>query len=57
MLEINDLIKELDKKLIVTKTEIIDRIMYIYIVIPKSKKQKRICGKKMEGYTRNTKII
>ena len=30
MLEINDLIKELDKKLIVTKTEIIDGIMYIY---------------------------
>jgi len=35
--ELDELIKELDKKLIVTGKEIIDGIMYIYIVKQKSK--------------------
>lgn len=42
MLEINDLIKELDKKLIVTKTEIIDGIMYIYCDTKKQKTKKNL---------------
>ena len=48
MLEINDLIKELDKKLIVTKTEIIDGIMYIYCDTKKQKTKCKYCGRENE---------
>lgn len=51
MLEINDLIKELDKKLIVTKTEIIDGIMYIYCDTKKQKtKCKYLRTKRLDNY-------
>ena len=51
MLEINDLIKELDKKLIVTKTEIIDGIMYIYCDTKKQKTKCKYCGQENEKST------
>lgn len=50
-MELDELIKELDNKLIVTGKEIIDDIMYIYIVRQKNKKQNvSIVEKKTKMY-------
>ena len=48
ILELNELIKELDKKLIVMKKEIIDGIMYIYCDTKKQKTKCKYCGQENE---------
>ena len=48
ILELNELIKELDKKLIVTKKEIKDGIMYIYCDTKKQKSKCKYCGQESE---------
>ena len=47
-MELNELIKELDKKLIVMKKEIIDGIMYIYCDTKKQKTKCKYCGQESE---------
>lgn len=55
-MELDELIKELDKKLIVTGKEIIDGIMYIYCETKKQITKCKYCGKESENvhstYTR-----
>ena len=48
ILELNELIKELDKKLIVAKKEIKDGIMYIYCDTKKQKSKCKYCGQESE---------
>lgn len=48
-MELNELIKELDPKLIVIKKEIIDRIMYIYCDTQKQKTKCKYCGQESEN--------
>ena len=47
-MELEELIKELDKKLIVIKKEIIDGIMYIYCDTEKQKTKCKYCGQESE---------
>ena len=55
-MELDELIKELDKKLIVTGKEIIDGIMYIYCETKNQKTKCKYCGEESENvhstYTR-----
>ena len=55
-MELDELIKELDNKLIVTGKEIIDGIMYIYCETKKQKTKCKYCGEESENvhstYTR-----
>ena len=48
-MELNELIKELDKKLIVTGKEIIDGIMYIYCETERQITKCKYCGKESEN--------
>ena len=55
-MELNDLIKELDKKLEVVRKEVKDDVMYIYCETQKQPTKCKYCGKESEGvhsvYTR-----
>lgn len=55
-MELNELIRELDKKLIVTGKEVIDGVMYIYCDTEKQRTKCKYCGKESESihstYTR-----
>lgn len=48
-MELEELIQELDKKLIVTKKEIKDGIMYIYCETKKQKTKCKYCGKESDS--------
>lgn len=48
-MELDELIQELDKKLIVTKKEIVDGIMYIYCETEKQKVKCKYCGKQSDS--------
>ncbi len=56
LVELDELIKKLDKRLIVTGKEIIDGIMYIYCETEKQPTKCKYCGKESENvhsiYTR-----
>ena len=57
-MELEELIQELDKKLIVTKKEIIDGIMYIYCETKKQKTKCKYCGEESETvHSTYTRII
>lgn len=55
-MELEELIQELDKKLIVTKKEIVDGTMYIYCETKKQETKCKYCGKESDAvhsiYTR-----
>ena len=48
-MELDELIKELDRKLIITKKEIKEDIMYIYCETEKTAPQCKYCGKESES--------
>lgn len=57
-MELNELIKELDKKLIVTGKEIIDGIMYIYCETERQITKCKYCGKESENvHSTYTRVI
>lgn len=55
-MEIDEIIKELEQKLIITKKEIVNDVMYIYCETKKQNTECRYCGKETESvhscYTR-----
>ena len=53
-MELDELIKELDEKLIVIKKENIDGIMYIYCDTKKQKTKCKYCGQESEIYIVHT---
>lgn len=57
-MELNELIKELDKKLIVTGKEIIDGIMYIHCETKRQITKCKYCGKESENvHSTYTRVI